>query len=156
MRWSHKVRWPGPPGSSRTEGLERTTTTQGRNDMTPKTVLLTAALALAAGGPALAQDKYPSKPIKIVVPYAPGEPTDSTSRLFGDQFKNILGQQVVVENKPVAFGILAIEEMARAKPDGYTLFVGTVSTNAITPVLFKNKFQIDFGQTVISVSRRSL
>jgi tripartite-type tricarboxylate transporter receptor subunit TctC len=124
--------------------------------MTRKTVLLTAALALAAGGPALAQDKYPSKPIKIVVPYAPGGATDITSRLFGDQFKNILGQQVVVENKPGAFGILAIEEMARAKPDGYTLFVGNVSTNAITPVLFKNKFQIDFEKSVVSVSRLAI
>ena len=116
-------------------------------------LLLTAALALAAGGTALAQDKYPSKPIKIVVPYAPGGATDITSRLFGDQFKNILGQQVVVENKPGAFGILAIEEMARAKPDGYTLFVGNVSTNAITPVLFKNKLKIDYEKDVVSVAR---
>src|SRR4029078_10552133 len=73
-----------------------------------------------------------------------------------DQFKNILGQQVVVENKPGAFGILAIEEMARAKPDGYTLFVGNVSTNAITPVLFKSKFQIDFEKSVVSVSRLAI
>jgi tripartite-type tricarboxylate transporter receptor subunit TctC len=124
--------------------------------MTRTMVLLTAALALATGGPVSAQDKYPSKPIKIVVPYAPGGATDITSRLFGDQFKNILGQQVVVENKPGAFGILAIEEMARAKPDGYTLFVGNVSTNAITPVLFKNKFQIDFEKSVVSVSRLAI
>jgi tripartite-type tricarboxylate transporter receptor subunit TctC len=124
--------------------------------MTRTMMVLTAALALAAGGTALAQDKYPSKPIKIVVPYAPGGATDITSRLFGDQFKNILGQQVVVENKPGAFGILAIEEMARAKPDGYTLFVGNVSTNAITPVLFKNKFQIDFEKSVVSVSRLAI
>jgi tripartite-type tricarboxylate transporter receptor subunit TctC len=124
--------------------------------MTRTMVVLTAALVLSAAGPALAQDKYPSKPIKIVVPYAPGGATDITSRLFGDQFKNILGQQVVVENKPGAFGILAIEEMARAKPDGYTLFVGNVSTNAITPVLFKNKFQIDFEKNVISVSRLAI
>ena len=124
--------------------------------MTRTMVMLMAALALAAGGTAWAQDKYPSKPIKIVVPYAPGGATDITSRLFGDQFKNILGQQVVVENKPGAFGILAIEEMARSKPDGYTLFVGNVSTNAITPVLFKSKFQIDFEKTVISVSRLAI
>jgi tripartite-type tricarboxylate transporter receptor subunit TctC len=124
--------------------------------MTRTMMVLTAALALAAGGTALAQDKYPSKPIKIVVPYAPGGATDITSRLFGDQFKNILGQQVVVENKPGAFGILAIEEMARAKPDGYTLFVGNVSTNAITPVLFKSKFQIDFEKSVVSVSRLAI
>ena len=117
------------------------------------TLVLLSTLALAYVGPAAAQDKYPSKPVKIIVPYAPGGGTDITSRLFGDQLKNILGQQFVVENKPGAFGILAIEEMARAKPDGYTLMVGNVSTNAITPVLFKKKFQIDFEKDVVSVTR---
>src|SRR4029079_13679277 len=121
--------------------------------MTRLTLLLLSTLALAVGGPALAQDKYPSKPVKIVVPYAPGGGTDITARLFGDQLKNILGQQFVVENKPGAFGILAIEEMARSKPDGYTLMIGNVSTNAITPVLFKKKFQIDFEKEVQSVTR---
>jgi tripartite-type tricarboxylate transporter receptor subunit TctC len=118
--------------------------------------MLAAAIAVALGGTAAAQDKYPSKPIKIVVPYAPGGATDITSRLFGEQLKNILGQQVVVENKAGAFGILGIEEMARARPDGYTLFVGNVSTNAITPVLFKSKFQIDFEKNVVPVSRLAI
>jgi tripartite-type tricarboxylate transporter receptor subunit TctC len=114
---------------------------------------LISTLAVVLGGPAVAQDKYPSKPVKIVVPYAPGGGTDITARLFGDQMKNSLGQQFVVENKPGAFGILAIEEMARAKPDGYTLMIGNVSTNAITPVLFKKKFNIDFEKDVQSVAR---
>lgn len=114
--------------------------------------LLLSILCLIAG-PAVAQDKYPSKPVKILVPYAPGGATDITSRLFGEQLKNILGQQFVVESKPGAFGVIAIEEMARAKPDGYTLMVGNVSTNAITPVLFKDKFKINFDKEVISVSR---
>jgi tripartite-type tricarboxylate transporter receptor subunit TctC len=120
------------------------------------TLVLLSALSLAIGGAASAQDKYPSKPIKIVVPYAPGGATDITSRLFGEQFKNILGQQVVVENKPGAFGILAIEEMARSRPDGYTLFVGNVSTNAITPVLFQKKFNINYERDVVSVSRLAI
>ena len=115
------------------------------------TVVLASAFAVALAGSAAAQDKSPSKPVKIVVPYAPGGATDITSRLFGEQLKNLLGQQFVVESKPGAFGILAIEEMARSKPDGYTLMVGNVSTNAITPVLFKSKFQIDFEQSVVSV-----
>src|SRR5882724_5698774 len=116
-----------------------------------------ALLCLAFGaGTACAQDKYPSKPVKIVVPYAPGGATDITSRLFGDQFRQILGQQFVVENKAGAFGVLAIEEMARAKPDGYTLFVGNVSTNAITPVLFKKKFSVNFEKDVVSVSRLAI
>src|SRR5476651_1291307 len=110
--------------------------------------LLISALALVVSGAALApvkaQDKYPSKPVKIIVPYAPGGGTDITARLFGDQMKSSLGQQFVVENKSGAFGMLAIEEMARSKPDGYTLMIGNVSTNAITPVLFKQKLKIDF------------
>ena len=97
------------------------------------TLMLLSGFALAIGGTAVAQDKYPSKPVKIVVPYAPGGGTDITARIFGDQLKNGLGQQFVVENKPGAFGILAVEEMARSRPDGYTLMIGNVSTNAITP-----------------------
>ena len=120
------------------------------------TLALLSTLALVIGGAAVAQDKYPSKPVKIIVPYAPGGATDITSRLYGEQLKNILGQQFVVESKPGAFGIIAIEEMARAKPDGYTLFVGNVSTNAITPVLFKKKFSLDFENSVVSVSRLAI
>jgi tripartite-type tricarboxylate transporter receptor subunit TctC len=120
------------------------------------TWLLLSTLALAVGAPALAQDKYPSKPVKIIVPYAPGGGTDITARLFGDHMKNSLGQQFVVENKPGAFGILAIEEMARSKPDGYTLMIGNVSTNAITPILFKKKLNIDFEKDVVSVARMDI
>jgi len=119
--------------------------------------LVAASLALAfAAIPASAQDKYPSRTVKIVVPYAPGGATDITSRLFGEQLKNILGQSFVVENKPGAFGILGIEEMARSKPDGHTLFVGNVSTNAITPVLFEKKFSINYEKDVVSVSRLAI
>ncbi|MSP44657.1 MAG: tripartite tricarboxylate transporter substrate binding protein [Xanthobacteraceae bacterium] len=120
------------------------------------TLMLLSGFALAIGGTAVAQDKYPSKPVKIVVPYAPGGGTDITARIFGDQLKNGLGQQFVVENKPGAFGILAVEEMARSRPDGYTLMIGNVSTNAITPVLFKNKFKIDFEKDVVSVARLNI
>src|SRR5258708_3252653 len=119
-------------------------------------LLLLSTLAFAIGGSALAQDKYPSKPVRILVPYAPGGGTDITARLFGDQMKNSLGQQFVVENKPGAFGILAIEEMARSKPDGHTLMIGNVSTNAITPILFKKKFNIDFEKDVVSVARMDI
>src|SRR3979411_3027244 len=83
---------------------------------------LFASLALVL--PATAQDKYPSKPVKIIVPYAPGGATDITARIFGEQLRAALGQNFVIESKPGAFGILAIEELARAKPDGYTLMIG--------------------------------
>jgi tripartite-type tricarboxylate transporter receptor subunit TctC len=116
--------------------------------------LLLSALCLAfAGLPAAAQDKYPSKPVRILVPYAPGGATDIVSRVLGEQLRTILGQPFVTENKPGAFGIVAIEEMARAKPDGYTLMIGNVSTNAITPVVFPKKFAIDYDKDVVPVAR---
>jgi tripartite-type tricarboxylate transporter receptor subunit TctC len=120
------------------------------------TLMLLSIFALAIGGTAVAQDKYPSKPVKILVPYAPGGATDITARIYGEQLKNILGQQFVVESKPGAFGILAIEDMARSKPDGYTLMIGNVSTNAITPILFQKKFSLDFEKSVVSVSRMAI
>jgi tripartite-type tricarboxylate transporter receptor subunit TctC len=127
------------------------------DDMKRLWLTVLAALGLALGGlQAEAQDKYPSKPIKILVPYAPGGATDITARIFGEQLHRILGQPVVVESKPGAFGILALEQMARAPADGYTLMIGNVSTNAITPVLFKKKFTVDFDKSVISVSRLAI
>ena len=115
-------------------------------------MLATLGLALAAGH-ADAQDKYPSKPVKIVVPYAPGGATDIVARVLGEQMRQILGQSFVVENKPGAFGIIAIEEMAHSKPDGYTLMIGNVSTNAITPVLFPKKLSINYDKDVVPVMR---
>jgi tripartite-type tricarboxylate transporter receptor subunit TctC len=120
-----------------------------------KRLLMAFALAVVASS-ATAQDKYPSKPVKIIVPYAPGGATDITARLFGEQLRTILGQQFVVESKPGAFGVLALEEMARSKPDGYTLLIGNVSTNAITPVLFRKNFSVDFDKSVVSVSRLAI
>jgi tripartite-type tricarboxylate transporter receptor subunit TctC len=116
-------------------------------------LVIVAALCFAAQVPAHAQDKYPSKPVRVLVPYAPGGATDIITRVLGEQMRVSLGQSFVVENKPGAFGIVAIEEMARARPDGYTLFVGNVSTNAITPALFANKLKINFDKDVVSVGR---
>src|SRR5439155_9822310 len=75
-----------------------------------------------------AQDKFPAKPIKVITAYGPGSATDIIIRILGEQLRQVLGQSIVVENKPGAFGIIAIEEMARARPDGYTLMIGNVST----------------------------
>jgi len=116
------------------------------------TVLSAAGIAVS-GAAASAQDKYPSKPIRVLVPYAPGGATDIVARAVGDQLKNVLGQAFVVENKPGAFGIIAIEEMARSKPDGYTLMLGNVTTNAITPILHASKFSINYDKDVTPVAR---
>src|SRR5258705_4728032 len=128
-----------------------------REDAMKRFGLALALLCLRASGiTAPAEDKYPSRPVKTIVPYAPGGATDITARLFGEQMRQSLGQQFVVESKPGAFGILAIEEMARSKPDGYTLMVGNVTTNASTPVLFPKKLGIDFEKDVVSVSRLAI
>jgi len=115
------------------------------------TLLAAAGLAFALAQ-AAAQDKFPSKPVKILVPYAPGGATDIVARIVAEPMRQSLGQSFVVENKPGAFGILAIEEMARARPDGYTLQVGNVSTNAITPVIFASKFKIKYDRDVVPVT----
>src|SRR5436309_11907654 len=118
------------------------------------TTLLLLVLALG-GTDAAAQEKYPAKPIKVVVPFGPGSDTDIVMRIVAEQMRPILGQPVLVENKPGAFGILAIEEMARSKPDGYTLQIGNPGTNVLTPIIYKKKFKIDYDKDVILVTRLS-
>jgi tripartite-type tricarboxylate transporter receptor subunit TctC len=115
-----------------------------------------AVLSLALGsGELRAQDKYPSKPVKVVVPFGPGSATDIVIRIVGEHMRPILGQPVVIENKPGAFGIIAIEDMARSKPDGYTLQIGNPGTNALTPIIYKKKFKIDYDKEVVMVTRLS-
>jgi len=96
-----------------------------------------AAFALA-GAAATAGDAYPSKPIRIVVPFAAGGPTDIVARLMGAKMGELLGQQFVVENRTGAGGNIGADVVAKASPDGYTLLMATVSTHAINPGLYKN------------------
>jgi tripartite-type tricarboxylate transporter receptor subunit TctC len=95
------------------------------------------ALALAAGSlsPAFAQD-YPTKPIRLVVPFAPGGSSSIIARAFSAEMAKGLGQQFVVENKPGGAGNVAMDEVARAAPDGYTLIVGHIGTLAVNPFIF--------------------
>jgi len=117
------------------------------------TLATTLAATFAFGvATASAQDKYPSRPVKVIVPYAPGGATDITARIVGDALQKITGQNFVVLNKPGAFGMLAIDEMVKSEPDGYTLMVGNVSTNAITPILYAKKMNSDYLKTVTAVT----
>ena len=112
-----------------------------------------SVLCLAAtSAVAQAADKYPSKPVKIIVPYAPGGATDIVARILADQLGKNLGQSFYVENKPGAFGIIAIEDMARSPADGYTLMIGNVTTNAITPIIYPQKLKIDYLNDVVPVT----
>jgi tripartite-type tricarboxylate transporter receptor subunit TctC len=93
-----------------------------------------AAIGLAGSLPqAFAQD-YPSRPIRVVVGYAPGGTTDFVARLVGEKMGDILGQRLLVENKPGAAGAIATKDVARSDPDGHTVLMGD-STMAITPTL---------------------
>src|SRR5262245_17455967 len=92
--------------------------------------------AIATGG-AVAQDKYPTKPIRLVVSFAVGGPTDIVARVMGAKMGELLGQQIIVDNRPGAGGNLGADLVAKAHPDGYTLLMATVSTHAINPGLYK-------------------
>ena len=87
---------------------------------------------------AVAQEAYPSRPITIVVPFGPGSGTDVGARLLGQKLSEALGQPVVIDNKPGANGSIAAEYAAKAKADGYTLFMGTNSTHGANSALLKN------------------
>lgn len=96
---------------------------------------LAAVLALVAGA-ALAQP-YPSKTVKLMVPFPAGSATDQIARVIGQELQGALGQPFVVDNKPGAQGTIAAEGVARSAPDGYTLLVTTNTPQAAAPSLFK-------------------
>jgi tripartite-type tricarboxylate transporter receptor subunit TctC len=83
-------------------------------------------------------DNYPSKPIKAIVPFAPGSSTDQIGRAFAAKMTELLGQPVVVENRPGANGLIGADTVAKAPADGYTILFGTNSTNAALKSLVKN------------------
>lgn len=94
------------------------------------------AAALHAAG-ALPQ-AFPSKPIRIVIPFVAGGPSDTVGRAIGSKFQEFLGQPAVVENKPGANGAIAAEFVAKSDPDGYTLLVGSIGVFSINAALYKD------------------
>jgi tripartite-type tricarboxylate transporter receptor subunit TctC len=83
-------------------------------------------------------DDYPSRPVQLIIPFAAGGPTDIVGRIMASKMGELLGQQLVVENRSGAGGNIGAEAVAKASPDGYTILMATVSTNAINPGLYKN------------------
>jgi len=100
---------------------------------------------------AAAQAQYPSKPIRLVVPFAPGGSSSIIARAFSAEMSKGLGQQFVVENKPGGAGNIAMDEVARADPDGYTLIIGHIGTFAVNPFMFA-KLPFDTNRDFRAVS----
>lgn len=90
-----------------------------------------------AAGHSQAQQAYPTKPIRMICPFPPGGTTDVVARLVAQKLTEAWGQQVVVDNRPGAGGIIGTEIVAKAAPDGYTVLLGSITTHAVNPALYK-------------------
>src|SRR5262245_56878021 len=104
-------------------------------------VLLGGVLTAAASPIAAGQDhaqSYPQRPLQLVAPRAPGGPGGVMARLAAQRVQTILGQSVIIENIPAGGGVVAARAVARAAPDGYTLFFGNTTTFSIIPAIAKN------------------
>ena len=119
------------------------------------------AAALAAGFTsafsysACAQDTWPAKPVRLVVPFVAGGPTDIQGRMLGEKLTQRLGHQVIIDNRGGAGGNIGMELVAKSPPDGYTLVIATVGTWAVNPYLYKLPFDVvkDFAPvTQVSTS----
>jgi tripartite-type tricarboxylate transporter receptor subunit TctC len=107
--------------------------------LTRRCVLSASVLALGFNRAGFAQEQsYPDGPIKLVVPFPAGGPTDIMGRIAGQLVSSALGQNVVVENRPGAGGTIGSQDVARANADGYTLLLGGTNTNAINAAIYKN------------------
>jgi tripartite-type tricarboxylate transporter receptor subunit TctC len=102
-----------------------------------RSIPLGAWVACAASGSASAQ-AFPTKPIRLVVGFAPGGPADVMARLIGQRVSAILGQSVVIDNRPGAGGTIGARAVAESDPDGHTLLLGNTSTLVISPLIYKN------------------
>jgi tripartite-type tricarboxylate transporter receptor subunit TctC len=101
---------------------------------------------------ALAAD-YPIRPIRVLIPFAPGGATDIIARMIEPRMTRALGQQIVVDNRPGAAGNIAVELTAQAQADGYTLLMGNISTNSINPILFAGKMRANAVKDLAGVTQ---
>lgn len=102
-----------------------------------------AAFALAGAANAQAPDNWPSKPVRFIVPFAAGGTTDLFARMVGEHLQAKFGQSFIIENRAGAAGNVGMDALAKAAGDGYTIGMGTVSTHAINPALYKGRIPFD-------------
>ena len=110
------------------------------------------ALCVLTTGVAGAAEPYPSKAIRLIVPFAPGGATDIVARIMAQGLSEVLGQQVVVDNRAGASGNIGVEMAAKALPDGYTLLIHNVSTGAINPIAFASTLKFDPTKDLVGVT----
>jgi tripartite-type tricarboxylate transporter receptor subunit TctC len=115
--------------------------------------LLLACASLSAAGAAVAQSgtAYPARPIRLIVPFVPGGSVDFVARIIQPRFSELLGQQVVIDNRPGASGNIAVELTANSPPDGHTVLLGNVGASAINPSVFP-KFPVHAGRDLQAVT----
>ena len=111
------------------------------------------ALALIVAAPALAND-YPTKPVRLIVPFSPGGLNDVLGRLMATHLSDKLGKKVVVENRTGAGGVVGSEMLANATPDGYTLDISSIA-NALHPALYKLSYPGNKAFAPVGLSPRS-
>ena len=126
--------------------------------MTPFMTRLTWAVFALAFAPAIddthaAEQAYPTKPIRLLVPFAPGGATDIVARVIEPALTRRLGQQLIVDNRAGAAGNIAVELVAQSQPDGHTLLVGNISTNSINPILFANRMKVNALKDLTGVTK---
>jgi tripartite-type tricarboxylate transporter receptor subunit TctC len=134
-------------------------TANGRLAANRRLMMAVLCVALAAGSlttPAHPQGKYPDHPVKVVVGFTAGGGTDVAARVIAQKLSEATGQSFVIENRPGASGLIASEQVAKSPADGYTIMVGSQTTLAVAPALYK-KFQIDVvkdltGMAMIGIS----
>jgi hypothetical protein len=102
---------------------------------------------------AAAESQYPVRPIRVLVPFAPGGATDIIARVLEPSLTRKLGQQIVIDNRTGAAGNIAVELVAQSQPDGYTLLVGNISTNSINPILFAKRMKIDALKDLTGITK---
>ena len=114
---------------------------------------LAAGVLLSFAAPVQTAEQYPQRPVRMLVPYAPGGATDIVARDISPKLQEALGQPFVVDNRAGASGNIAVEAAAKAMPDGYTLLVGNVSTNAINESTFDGMMQARPSRDLVGISR---